>query len=175
MKKIIVISAFFVALVGALIWMQGAAAQAPQPTPVQSQPAPVQPQTTASDDQVNSVAKQLYCPVCENIPLDVCQTTACIQWRDLIRQLLTQGKTPDFIKQYFVAQYGDRVLGVPPLNPLLIAAYVVLGLALAGGIYLVARVVRSMSQNRAAEPLPPPPAPDDPYIRQMEEELRKRK
>ncbi len=174
MKKIILISAFFVALVGALIWMQGAAAQAPQPTPVQSQPTPAQPQTTASDDQVNAVAKQLYCPVCENIPLDVCQTTACIQWRDLIRQLLSQGKTPDFIKQYFVAQYGDRVLGVPPLNPMLIGAYVVLGLALIGGIYLVARVIRSMSQNRAAEPPPPPPA-DDPYIRQLEEELRKRK
>ncbi len=174
MKKIILISAFFIALVGAWIWVTRAAAQTPQPVPVQTQPAPVQPQATASDDQVNSVARQLYCPVCENIPLDVCQTTACIQWRDLIRQLLTQGKSPDFIKQYFVAQYGDRVLGVPPLNPLLIAAYVVLGLALLGGIFVVGRVIRSMSQNRATQPPPPPPA-DDPYIRQLEEELRKRK
>ncbi len=174
MKKIILISAFFIALAGALIWMESAAAQAPQPNPVQSQPTPAQPQPTASDDQVNSVAKQLYCPVCENIPLDVCQTTACIQWRDLIRQLLTQGKTPDFIKQYFVAQYGDRVLGVPPLNPLLLAAYILLGLGLVGGIYLVVRVLRSLSQNRAVAP-PAPPLPDDPYIRQMEEELRKRK
>ncbi len=174
MKKIILICAFFIALVGAWVWVQRATAQSPQPDPVQTQPAPAQPQATASDNQVNAVAKQLYCPVCENIPLDVCQTTACIQWRDLIRQLLSQGKTPDFIKQYFVAQYGDRVLGVPPLNPLLIAAYGVLGLALLGGIYVVGRVIRSMTQNRAAEPSPPPPS-DDPYIRQLEEELRKRK
>ncbi len=174
MKKIILISAFVIALVGAWIWVRRAAAQTPQPVPVQTQPASAQPQATASDDQVNAVAKQLYCPVCENIPLDVCQTTACIQWRDLIQQLLTQGKSPDFIKQYFVAQYGDRVLGVPPLNPLLIAAYAVLGLALLGGIFVVGRVIRSMSQNRATAP-PPPPPPDDPYIRQLEEELRKRK
>ncbi len=174
MKKIILISAFFVALVGAFIWMQGAAAQAPQPTPVQPQTTAIQPQVTASDDQVNAVAKQLYCPVCENIPLDVCQTTACIQWRDLIRQLLTQGKTPQFIKDYFRAQYGDRVLGMPPLSPLLIAAYALLGLALLGGIYILVRTILSMSRNRAAM-APPPPPPDDPYMRQLEEELRNRK
>jgi cytochrome c-type biogenesis protein CcmH len=28
-------------------------------------------QPTPSDDEVNAIAKQLYCPVCENIPLDV--------------------------------------------------------------------------------------------------------
>ncbi len=166
MKKIILISAFFIALVGALIWIESAAAQTPQPTSIPPQP-------TVSDNQVNAVAKQLYCPVCENIPLDVCQTTACIQWRALIRQLLTQGKSPDFIKQYFVAQYGDRVSGVPPLNPLLLAAYILLGLAILGGIYLLARTLISMNRRPAVEP--PPTPPDDPYVRQLEEELRKRK
>ena len=38
-----------------------------------------------TDDQVNAVAKQLYCPVCENIPLDVCPTQACAEWRELMR------------------------------------------------------------------------------------------
>ena len=36
-----------------------------------------------TDDDVNAVAKQLYCPVCENIPLDACGTAACEQWRGL--------------------------------------------------------------------------------------------
>ena len=30
-----------------------------------------------TDDDVNAVAKQLYCPVCENTPIDVCPTQAC--------------------------------------------------------------------------------------------------
>ncbi|NQS91637.1 MAG: hypothetical protein HQ574_04445, partial [Chloroflexi bacterium] len=34
-----------------------------------------------TDDDVNAIAKQLYCPVCENIPLDACGTAACEQWR----------------------------------------------------------------------------------------------
>src|SRR5512139_3696488 len=71
-------------------------------------------QPTASDDQVNAIAKQLYCPVCENTPLDVCPTEACRQWRELIRTQLGQGWTEDQIKQYFVENYGARVLSEPP-------------------------------------------------------------
>ena len=41
-----------------------------------------------TDDEVNAVASQLYCPVCENIPLDVCPTQACEQWRATIREKL---------------------------------------------------------------------------------------
>ena len=67
-----------------------------------------------TDDEVNRIAKQLYCPVCENTPLDVCPTEACRQWRDLIHQMLAEGKSEEEIKQYFVAQYGVRVLNDPP-------------------------------------------------------------
>jgi cytochrome c-type biogenesis protein CcmH len=71
-----------------------------------------------TDDQVNAIAKQLYCPVCENIPLDVCGTQACAQWRELIREKLSQGWTDAQIKQYFADQYGDRVLAQPPAEGL---------------------------------------------------------
>lgn len=76
--------------------------------------ADAQTQPTPSDDQVNAIASQLLCPVCANIPLDVCQSTACNEWRDLIREKLAQGWTEKQIKQYFVTQYGERVLVVPP-------------------------------------------------------------
>src|SRR5512138_1815920 len=69
---------------------------------------------TPSDDEVNRVAKQLYCPVCESTPLDVCPTEACRQWRELIRTMLAEGKSEAEIKQYFVTQYGARVLAEPP-------------------------------------------------------------
>jgi len=41
-----------------------------------------------TDDEVNAIAKQLYCPVCENISLDACGTAACEQWRNIIRETL---------------------------------------------------------------------------------------
>ena len=37
--------------------------------------------TGPSDDEVLAVAKKLYCPVCPNTPLDVCETQACQDWR----------------------------------------------------------------------------------------------
>ena len=70
-----------------------------------------------SDDEVNAIAKQLYCPVCENIPLDVCPTQACEQWRATIRDKLAIGWNEQQIKNYFVDQYGDRVLATPPSPP----------------------------------------------------------
>src|SRR5512140_1635473 len=88
---------------------------------------------TPSDDDVNRIAHQLYCPVCENTPLDVCPTEACRQWRDLIRQQLSQGWTEDRIKQYFVQQYGVRVLAEPPAAGLNWLVYVLPPLAIVAG------------------------------------------
>lgn len=69
--------------------------------------------STVTADQVNGVASQMYCPVCENIPLDVCGTEACAQWRDEIRSQLQNGRTADQVIADFVARYGDRVVGTP--------------------------------------------------------------
>jgi cytochrome c-type biogenesis protein CcmH len=134
---------------------------------------------TPSDDAVNAVARELYCPVCENIPLDVCPTTACAQWRDLIRVKLSQGWSKDQIKQYFVAQYGDRVLAEPPQSGLNWLAYGLPPVIFLVGVYLVYRGLRGA---RARQPKPAdgvmaeslPETPADPYLMRVEEELKKR-
>ncbi|GAB4521965.1 MAG: hypothetical protein OHK0046_33940 [Anaerolineae bacterium] len=66
-----------------------------------------------TDDEVNSIAKQLYCPVCENIPLDTCETAACMDWRYEIRLQLEDGLTEEHIIDDFVRRFGDRVVGTP--------------------------------------------------------------
>jgi cytochrome c-type biogenesis protein CcmH len=133
------------------------------------------PPGNVTDDQVNAVARQLYCPVCENIPLDVCPTQACIQWRDLIRQKLAQGWTADQIKQYFVAQYGDRVLATPPAHGLNWLVYIVPPIAILAGAFLLYRAFRAWKK-----PVPEITIEDvkqnvgDEYIMRLEEELKKR-
>ena len=71
---------------------------------------------TPTDDEVNAVASQLYCPVCENVPLDVCGTQACSQWRAIIRQKLQAGWSAGQIYAFFAEQYGTRVLASPPFT-----------------------------------------------------------
>ena len=126
-----------------------------------------------TDDEVNRVAKELYCPVCENVPLDVCPTQACKQWRDVIRARLADGWTDDQIKAYFVEQYGDRVLATPPAEGLNWLVYVIPPLAfLAGAVGLV--VVMRNWRSSADEPHEVDRESDDPYVEMLEGELRAR-
>lgn len=127
---------------------------------------------TPSDNQVNAVAKQLYCPVCENVPLDVCPTQACAQWRQTIREKLAAGWSEQQIKDYFVEQYGARVLAAPPARGLNLLVYLLPPLAFAVGAYVVYRAVRAW--RHAAAPVTSLPATDDDYIRRVEAELRRR-
>lgn len=133
-------------------------------------------QVAPSDDEVNAIAKQLFCPVCENIPLDVCPTQACAQWRELIRQKLSEGWNEQQIKDYFVEQYGARVLGAPPAKGINWLVYLVPPVAIVAGIYILYRAMNSWKQpaTQPAVQVTPAPGPDDQYIARLEEELRKR-
>ncbi len=130
-----------------------------------------------SDDEVNAIAKQLYCPVCENIPLDVCPTQACTQWRDLIREKLSAGWNEQQIKNYFVDQYGDRVLATPPARGINWMVYLVPPVAILAGVIILAAALRTMRQSslrQAASTTPiNPDQAEDEYIRRLEEEIRK--
>lgn len=170
----------FVLTIFLLIWLSGlvspAFAQGTQPTPQPGQREP-------SDNEVNAIAKDMFCPVCENIPLDVCPTTACQEWRELIRLRLSEGWTEQQIKDYFVAQYGDRVLSEPPRRGLNWLVYVLPPAFFLFGVIVLWNVFRSMRRPLAGTGTPGETGgagaagaadPDDPYLAQIEEELRKK-
>lgn len=129
-----------------------------------------------TDDDVNEIAEDLYCPVCENIPLDACGTQACVQWRALIREKLAEGWTEEEIKEYFVQQYGDRVLATPPARGLNWLVYLVPPAGFLLGAVVLFQVVRAW--RREAEDASPGEGsdgdPDDPYVARLEAELRAR-
>jgi len=67
------------------------------------------PTHQVTDDDVSRVARELYCPICENTPLDVCETQACEDWRQLIREKLAAGQSDQQIIDYFASLYGERI------------------------------------------------------------------
>lgn len=126
-----------------------------------------------TDDEINVIARELYCPVCENVPLDVCPTQACEQWRATIKEKLIEGWSEEQIKGYFVEQYGARVLATPPAEGFNILVYILPPLAFAAGAFILYRAFKTW--RREAEMAAPASLPeDDPYIKQFEEELRRR-
>lgn len=151
--------ALLLTLVLSGLWTGSVSAQGPTPT----------------DNEVNRIAKQLYCPVCESTPLDVCPTEACRQWRELIREMLAEGRSEAEIKQYFVEHYGPQVLNEPPNR---LASYLVPVVAFLLGAFLLFRGFRMWLKPSIAEAGLDEAERDakpvrDPYIAKLEEELKK--
>jgi cytochrome c-type biogenesis protein CcmH len=125
-----------------------------------------------TDDDVNAVAKRLYCPVCENQPLDTCMTEACQRWREEIRLQLADGSTPDQVVANFVAQFGERAVGTP-LDPTLramamVTPYVLAALALILGVFTF---IRWRGRHPVSTSAASVPVGDD-YLSQVERDLR---
>lgn len=133
-----------------------------------------------TDDQVNAVASELYCPECENIPLDVCPSQACADMREEIRQKLQQGQTKSQIIQYFVERYGDRVVGAPPAHGWNLLLYIIPPVAILAAIAILYRSFRTWKRPSSSLPQPtgetpnPPPVADK-YVARLEAELKKAK
>jgi len=128
-----------------------------------------------TQDDVNAVARKLFCPVCENTPLDVCPTQACQNWRDEIRLALADGKSEQEILDDFARKYGDSVLAQPPARqwvawvlPLAIFAVAVVALAYWLHSWTRPAPVRVEIDQSAADP---GIAQDDPYLQKLEREL----
>lgn len=109
-----------------------------------------------TDDDVNEVASQLYCPTCEAIPVDVCPTQVCQDWRQEIRTQLTAGRSEAEILAYFADRYGEGVLANAPAQGIGLVIWIVPIVI----VLLVAAVfIRTMSglRRQTDAPIPPPP------------------
>jgi cytochrome c-type biogenesis protein CcmH len=144
-----------------------------------------EPIESITDDEVNAIAKELFCPICENTPLDVCETQACADWRQVIREKLAGGQNDEQIKDYFADQYGVRALAVPPAEGVTLLVWLVPIIAIPSAIILFGLYLRNIrrSATRSTRPTtvvsqPVTTEPDetdqeqDPYAARIERELR---
>jgi cytochrome c-type biogenesis protein CcmH len=166
----IVLFVFWVTVILLLIVLTSVALAQDGPSPT---PTPAARQEVTADD-VNRIARQMYCPVCENEPLDACRTAACQQWRAQIGQMLAEGQSEQQIKDYFVARYGVRVLAQPPAEGTSLLLYVLPIAGLILGAVVVVVIMRHL-RVRAAQSAPPATVPQpggDDYIDRVEQELK---
>jgi cytochrome c-type biogenesis protein CcmH len=134
-----------------------------------------EPTRPVTDNEVNKVAKELYCPVCESTPLDVCPTQACADWREVIRQQLSEGRSEEEIRAYFVEQYGDRVLAAPPRRGFnwLVWLGPIVGVFI--GLLFFGRYLQTLRRPVQVTTTTPVETPgQDDYIGRLEQELKER-
>ena len=153
----------FLVLIAALAIVSAASAQNQKP-----------PVPTPSANDVNAIAKKLYCPVCPNTPLDVCATQACIDWRSQIRDQLSAGWSEKQIVDYFVTQYGERVLAEPERGGFNSLIWMLPVIGAIAGLAVAWLVIRSWKKSRVAALPVQQPSPDIPQdvLSRIEKELR---
>lgn len=126
-------------------------------------------------DEVNEVARQIWCPLCSGVRLDSCELKACEQMRQEIAIKLEAGEDAEAIKAYFLEQYGPQTLGEPPREGFNWLAWILPVVAVAGGAIFLAVRGRSLfvgaTQTTAASP--PQAADDDPLAHKLDEELKR--
>lgn len=132
------------------------------------------PDTSAiSADQVNDVARGLWCPLCSGVRLDACELKACDQMKEMIAIKLAEGVGEEEIRNYFLDQYGPQVFGQPPTEGFNWLAWIlpVVGL-LGGGVFVwygIRRMIRPQPVPVAAPPQTAAQADD--YSQKLEQEL----
>jgi len=150
MRYILFALVFFI---GGLGWNIGAQNDAPR---------------TVTADEVNAIAQELYCPVCENITLDTCGTAACADWRYEIQLQLEAGFTSEQIKADFVRRFGDRVVGTPQDPLLRVLSLVTPFVLVAAGLILLLKWYwgeKRAPQRHILDTLPPVAEPSDADLR----------
>ncbi len=128
----------------------------------------IQPRTT-----LPAMEQQVMCVVCRT-SLAVANGPQADAERDQIRQLIAQGRSQQQIKDALVAQYGTRVLALPPSGGFDLTVYLipiaVLLLALAVLAFALPRW-RRQARARAAQPAAAGPTLSAEDMARLDEDL----
>ena len=118
--------------------------------------APASAAVPVSEDTVHDVAAQLRCVVCQSLSVADSPSETAHQMKDIIRERLAAGETPDQVKAYFVDKYGTWILLSPPRQGFNLLVWVVPFAGLGLGLVLVLVLVRRWSRHPASHAETPP-------------------
>jgi cytochrome c-type biogenesis protein CcmH len=111
---------------------------------------------------VHELAAQLRCVVCQTLSVADSPSETANQMRQIIRERLAAGETPEQVRQYFVQRYGEWILLAPPKEGFNLLVWAVPFVGLGAGLVLVVIVLRRWSRKPAAVPS----TPVDPAMRE---------
>jgi cytochrome c-type biogenesis protein CcmH len=95
------------------------------------------PHNQTLDEQVQNVASQLKCPVCQGESVANSPALIAQQMRGVIRQQLQSGKSEQEVIAYFVDRYGEQIVWSPPWQGFTLLAWLMPIVLLLIGVLLL--------------------------------------
>ena len=124
------------------------------------------------EEQTQLLAAELRCPVCQNLSVGDSPSEMANQMRELVREKLKNGESPEQIRAYFVSRYGEWILLAPKRQGFNWVAWLLPFGAILGGVGVIGFVVRrSVSRSRAPGDAQLPPL-DPRYASRLQAELK---
>ncbi len=105
------------------------------------------------EERVTAIASQLRCVVCQNLSVADSPSEMARQMREVIRERLAQGETPEQVVAYFVDKYGEWILLMPRPEGFNLVVWVAPFAGLFAGLGVVLLIVLRWTRR-------PPTAPE---------------
>lgn len=119
--------------------------------------------SAALERLTREVSMELRCPVCQGESIQESPAELAQEMKGVVREQLAAGKTPDEVKEYFVARYGEWILLRPKTTGVNALLYWLPPLVLvAGGAVVLLLARRWMRASRTAAPAATPLTSPDP-------------
>ena len=105
------------------------------------------------EDRINQINSVIMCPVCPGESIDQSQNEIASNMRAIVKDLVSQGKTEDEIKDYFVGKYGPVILLEPSTEGISMYVWIVPPIALTFAMIAVGLAVYVMRKRQKNTPL----------------------
>ncbi|MCC6928784.1 MAG: cytochrome c-type biogenesis protein CcmH [Gemmatimonadaceae bacterium] len=93
------------------------------------------------EEKTRQVASELRCPVCQGNSIQDSPSELAQEMKGVVRDQLASGKSPDEVKAYFVAKYGEWILLEPKASGFNLVAYLLPVVMVAAGGLVIWRAV----------------------------------
>ncbi|WP_341251322.1 cytochrome c-type biogenesis protein CcmH [Euzebya pacifica] len=87
----------------------------------------------SAEQQAASLAAELRCPTCQGLSVADSPSAIAVSMREIITEQLAEGRTPEEVRSYFTARYGEWILLSPTTGGLGWLVWILPAVAVLGG------------------------------------------
>ena len=94
------------------------------------------------------LSKQIMCPICDAQTLDQSQSQLAKDMKVTISNQLSEGKTNEQIREFFVNRYGEEVLAYPPQKGLNIFLWIIPTTIFVTGVLIILNTYKNIKKRK---------------------------